>query len=105
MTLKLNSQAVAGSILAPGHTAHNRGSSSSKNPMPAKEAERSPTPALRSFDFLHCAVQAFLDPCLPSRSRLLNGCDKVETAKSNGVNQNARAKSGRGIDPSAALVL
>jgi hypothetical protein len=51
VTLKLNSQAVAGSILAPGHTAHNLGSSSSKTPMPGKEAERSPTPALRSFSF------------------------------------------------------
>jgi hypothetical protein len=55
--------------------------------------------------FSHCAVQAFLDPYSLSRSRLLNGCDKVGTAMSNGVNQNARAKSGGGIDPSAALVL
>lgn len=55
MILKLNSQAVAGSILAPGHTAHNRGSSSSKTPMPGKEAERSPIPALRSFILFYTA--------------------------------------------------
>jgi hypothetical protein len=51
MILKLNSQAAAGLILAPGHTAHNRGSSSSKTPVPEEKAERSPTPALRSFYF------------------------------------------------------
>lgn len=56
MILKLNSQAVAGSILAPGHTAHNRGSSSSKTPMPGKEAERSPIPALRSFILFYTAL-------------------------------------------------